>query len=173
MSAANETQTFLGSEATWSQASLELDDIQALFGGRRIITYGTGQVIIQIISPDQYEQRYELMLTSNKARRFLLSAVEQDLGTIKPAERPGRPDEARLTITLTNAEGKSLSVSKWAGVANVRFDALWKELIALEKEAVRVKPIYQGKFDHQYRPKRDSIADDSEIHRKDSNNGSS
>ncbi len=47
MEPANATRTFLGDESRWSAASIELYDIQALWGGLRLYVAGPGRVIAQ------------------------------------------------------------------------------------------------------------------------------
>lgn len=150
----NTTGIFLGPKAAWPGASLELDDVQALHGGRRIFIYGTGQVLVQMVAPGQQEQRYEFKLARAEVRRLLQLCIEHDLATIKPADRPGQPDEARPTLTLGNDEGRFEIVSKWAGVTDPRFDAIYAALLQLETRVQHLTPTDSGRFDRYYKPNR-------------------
>jgi hypothetical protein len=58
--------------------------------------------------------------------------IENDFVTIEPFERPGIPDEARPSITLANATGEQRTISKWAGVEDRRFDAVYAALLRLK-----------------------------------------
>ncbi len=122
----------------WKAARVELDDVQALWGGRRIVLHG-GRVSIEVIERGGREQRYVLEFDRDQLIEILQQFVHSDFLTIHPSERPGRPDEARPKITLTNASGQATSVAKWAGVKDARFDALHARLLQLEKLAVHHK----------------------------------
>ncbi len=58
--------------------------------------------------------------------------IENDFVTINPIERPGIPDEGRPRITLVNAAGDQCVVAKWAGVEDVRFNAVYTALMRLK-----------------------------------------
>jgi hypothetical protein len=150
----NSTSFFLGPKATWPGASLELDDVQALHGGRRIFVYGTGHVLVQMVAPGQQERRYEFKLAGAEVRRLLHLCIEHDLATIKPADRPGQPDEARPTLALGNYERQFEIVSKWAGVTDPRFDAIYAALLQLETRVQDLTPTDSGRFDRYYKPNR-------------------
>jgi len=153
MTATNQTQKFLGPESTWLGASLELYDVQGLHGGRRIFIYGTGQAVVQLVLPDRQEQRYEFELGRAEVRRLLQLCLEQNLVTIKPAERRGLPDEARPQLKLINGDQMYRTIRKWAGVEDARFDAIYTALLDLEARAVQQGPTYSGQFNYIYKPK--------------------
>lgn len=136
----NATAAFLGSESDWKAARVELDDVQALWGGRRIVLDGTGRVNVQVIEREMHEQRYELEIDRAEIVDILQRFVDNDFLAIRPSDRPGIPDEARPKITLKNASGQATSVAKWAGVKDARFDALYARLLQVEKLALHRKP---------------------------------
>ncbi len=143
----NATRAFLGDESAWPDARLSLDDVQGLWGGRRIFVAGTGRALVQTISRAMHERRFELALSAGETRALFALCVENDLLTIQPPERAGVPDESRPQITLTNALGERHTVSKWAGVREPRFVAIYTALYALETRSQVLEPAYSGRFD--------------------------
>src|ERR1041385_7965660 len=138
------TQTFLGDESQRGVASVELVDIQGLWGGRRILVSGSRKVLVQRVLRGQLEKRYEFELSIDEWNRLLDLFVEYDFLTISPAERPGIPDEAHPSISLMNVGGDKWTVSKWAGVTDERFDSLYATLMHLEKLTAHLEPTYSG-----------------------------
>ena len=141
----NATQNFLGGESLWSDARVELNDVQGLWGGLNISVAGTRRAVVQRVLPGMMELRYEFELDAAAWRRLLEVLVANDFVTIRPAERPGIPDEARPRITLVNAANDRRSVAKWAGVEDARFEAVYRALMQVESltgslEPVRVEP---------------------------------
>ncbi len=51
MAQPNATQDFLGDESQWLGASLELHDVQGLWGGQIIRVDGSRRVVVQTIPP--------------------------------------------------------------------------------------------------------------------------
>jgi hypothetical protein len=142
----NATQAFLGDESTWSAVQVELIDVHAMWGGRRISVAGTRQVVMQLVQPGMRERRYELELSAAAWRHLLGVFIEHDFVTIEPPERPGIPDEARPQITLVNAVQDRWSVAKWAGVSEGRFEAVYRVLIELERLTQQLEPVYEGPY---------------------------
>jgi hypothetical protein len=152
---ANQTRSFLREEYLWPGASFELDDVQRLHSGRRIFVYGTGETLVQVVSPGFQEQRYEFRLERSEVRRLFQLCLENDLATIKPTERSGLPDEARPRLKLVSADNMVREVSKWAGVQDARFDAIYTGLLQLEERTRSLEPTLIGRFESYYRPKRE------------------
>ena len=50
---ANATRSFLGEEPQWPVARVVLDDVQGLWGGRRIAVDGSGRLVVQVVEPGQ------------------------------------------------------------------------------------------------------------------------
>ena len=140
----NATADFLGDETRWPAARIELNDVQALWGGRRIVLQGSGRAVVRVLQRGGSERRYEFELSTAEARQFLERFVENDFLTIQPRERPGIPDESRPRITLVNAAQQEWSVAKWAGVEEGRFDDIYAALLRLEKSTGHLEPVYSG-----------------------------
>ncbi len=132
MERSNPTQAFLGDETHWPSVSIELFDVQGLWGGRRIRVTDGGQMIVQVVQRRMIEQRYELRPSPSDFRQLLSVLIDNDFLTLQPAERPGIPDEARPTITVVNAAGEKCTVAKWAGVKDARFAGIYAEFLRLE-----------------------------------------
>lgn len=154
MATTNSTQTFLGPEFMWPAASLELSDISGRSGGRRVFVYGTGQAVVQIVSPERQERRYEFRLSRSESRRLLQLCLEHDLARIKTDSRSAPPQAHWQAITLVNANGWPELVSRWTGVEDARFEAIYSALVALEARARDLEPSYSGRFDAYYKPSR-------------------
>jgi hypothetical protein len=146
MEESNATSAFLGGEAERVAARVELSDVQGLWGGRSIRANGSGQVIVQQVQAGLHERRYEFGLGHGEWQRLLDVLVEQDFLTIRPEERAGLPDEARPVITLTNAGGEQCMLSKWAGVHDERFAAVYAALMRLEAMTGPLDPVYSGRY---------------------------
>jgi hypothetical protein len=140
------TQVFLGDETYWPAVSIELIDVQGLWGGRRIRVTDGGQMVVQIVQPGMIEQRYELRLSPSDFQQLLRVLIENDFLTLHPADRPGIPDEARPAITVINAAGEKWMVAKWAGVKDERFSAIYAEFLRLEALTKSLQPVYRGPF---------------------------
>jgi hypothetical protein len=123
---------------------VELDDVQALWGGRRIAVAGPGWAVVERVRPGMRVWRYEVALGPAAWMALLRVLVENDFATIAPAERPGIPDEARPRITLVNAAQEQRSVSKWAGVQDARFEAVYQALLQVERLTEQLDPAAHG-----------------------------
>ncbi len=93
-----------------------------------------------------FERRYEFTLEMAAWQRLLSVFLENDFVTIQPPDRPGIPDEAHPTITLTNAAGEARACSKWAGVVDDHFDQVYAAMMELETATQHLEPIYNGPF---------------------------
>ncbi len=142
----NPTQVFLGDETHWLDVSIELFDVQGLWGGRRIRVTNGGQMVVQVVQRGMIEQRYELRLSPYDSRQLLGMLIENDFLTLHPAERSGIPDEARPIITVVNAAGEKWTVAKWAGVKDAHFDSIYAEFLRLEALTQSLEPVYRGPF---------------------------
>ncbi len=147
MEQVNATLTFLGNEPPWPAASVELYDVQGLWGGQRIHVAGSKRVVLRRVLPGRLERRYEFVLSADEWKQLLDLFVDNDFLTLKPAERPGIPDEARPSITLVNDRGDKWVVSKWAGVKDERFDRIYSALMRLETYTAHLEPKYIGPYE--------------------------
>jgi hypothetical protein len=141
----NKTAAFLIHEYSWNKASLELNDVQPLFGGVVVLLPGWthSQALVSRIAPDGTETKYRLPLkwTEGEKQQLIRLCVEQDFLTIQPEERPAIPDEARPSLTLRNSKRESHTVAKWAGVADARFDAIYQAMLTLAERTESLQPI--------------------------------
>ena len=141
----NKTAEFLIHEALWNKASLELHDVQPLFGGVIVLLPGwtSSEARVRRVAPGGSETKYRLPLkwVEKEKEQLIQLCVENDFLTIQPAQRPGIPDEARPTLTLRNSKHESHTVVKWAGVADARFDAIYQAMLALAERTAQLKPI--------------------------------
>jgi hypothetical protein len=143
----NRTGTFLGDEPQWSAAQVDLFDVQGLWGGRRIHAAGPCLAVVRLILPGMHEKRYGFDLGSDEWKWLLGLFVENDFLTIRLPERLGIPDEARPRITLINASGSKWTVSKWAGISDQRFDAVYSAMRHLETLCAHLEPTYSGPYE--------------------------
>lgn len=125
---ANQTARFLGEPDAWAAATLRLDDVQALFGGWRVQVRGDGRTTVERVQPGGQVTRKTTVVETAVLTPLWQLVLTHDLVAISCPQRPGIPDEARPTLTLTNATGDSVTVAKWAGVVCPRFDAIQQAL---------------------------------------------
>ncbi len=124
---------------------MELKDVQALWGGRRILVEWPRRVVVRVVERgSRRERRYEWAPADGGVRQLWDLLIRQDFLTIHPADRPGIPDEARPQLALTNAIGERWEVSKWAGVKDDRFDKIYRAMLGLEGLTTELKPVYVG-----------------------------
>ncbi|MCB9418861.1 MAG: hypothetical protein H6667_03600 [Ardenticatenaceae bacterium] len=126
----NLTSDFLGNRYSWPNTKIELDDVQALYGGIHVYLPGETafQAYVTRVAPGGSKTKYKLPLGRQEKDALCQLFIEQDFLSIEPEERPGIPDEARPAITLGNYTGKTHTVSKWQGIKNERFDAIYRAL---------------------------------------------
>jgi len=127
----NATSAFLGDESRWSGVRVSLDDVQALWGGFRVQAAGDGVVIVTIVDRGGLEQKRTSILDHIRWRELILLLIEFDAVAIDRPQRPGLPDETFRRLTLVNADERVVSVSKWAGVRDERFDSVYVAMRAL------------------------------------------
>jgi hypothetical protein len=142
----NATRAFLGDEAEWARARIELNDLQALWGGRLIRVDGAGNALVRIVQPGLMEFRYEFGVSPAEWTQLLESFLANDFLSIVPEERPGIPDEARPQLVLVNARGQEKSVAKWAGVQERRFEAIYQTVGQLQERIDHLEPIWHGPY---------------------------
>lgn len=136
------TASFLGPASQWHNAQLSLRDVQGLWGGREVHV-SFARLIIRQVGKGMHERRVEFA-DAEAARALLQLCLETDFLTIEVESRPGLPDEACPTLVLTNEAGRQHTVSKWLGQKVERFDRIYAAVLALEKKADSIQPIYEG-----------------------------
>jgi hypothetical protein len=137
----NETRAFLGIEYAWSNVSWRLEDVQALHGGVRVWVPHWGAAFVTQVAPGGREAKFKVPVSSKERKQFVRLCIEQDFVTIQPEERPGVPDEARPSITLSNYKREEHTISKWAGVQDARFEVIYQALLDIADRTEGRKPI--------------------------------
>ena len=136
----NKTSKFLGRDYQWPQSQIRLGDVQPLYGGVRLWIASWGKPSVHRVAASGDVKRYRVPFSREEKLDLLQLFAEQDFLTIAPPERAGIPDEARPSITLTNHKQETHTVSKWVGVQDARFDAIYDALLAITERAKDVKP---------------------------------
>lgn len=127
----NATRVFLGDERRWSSVRVALDDVQALWGGVRVRASGDCVVNVVTVLGGGLEQRRSMRIDPIVWHDLMRLLIACDAAAIDPPDRSGLPDEVRLCLTLVDADGREVSVSKWAGVSDARFDRVQEAIGAL------------------------------------------
>jgi len=149
----NRTGQILGKPSIWSDAMLELIDVQPLHGGRRVLAFGNGCVVVQSVRPGLEETRWEFKIARQRALDLFQLCVENDLATIETEQRLGLPDEARILLRLVGAERIDRRVYQWSGVTDARFDAIYRSIRSLEDLTTGETPSYTGRYQDYYYPR--------------------
>jgi hypothetical protein len=153
MSLRNRTQALLGARARWPEARLELEDIPSRQSGRRIFVCGSGHVVVQLVSADRQETRYEFRLEPGVASGLLQLCIDHDLIAFKPVLWPGPPSSHTIILRLSYGIPYGNSIRKVAGTTEPRFDAIYQAMLDLEGRTKAQKPTYQGPYQSYYKPK--------------------
>ena len=128
------TQEFLGSPETWRDAKIELDDIHAIWGGKRITVYGDGTAFVKIVDLGQTAETYRMELEAEQAPQLFEAVLKNDVLALENAtEQPGE-DQACARLIVTNAQGETRSVCHWElGPSDERFEDV-RNLISSVRE---------------------------------------
>lgn len=139
----NKTAEFLGADYNWSRAQIELRDVQPFMGGVRVLLphYTISHMFVTQVAPGGGDTKFKLPLGWDEKKELCALCVEQDFVTIAPEERAGLPDEGRPTITLSNRHREQVTVVKWAGVRDARFDPIYDRLLALAARTEGKRPM--------------------------------
>lgn len=136
----NATEHFLGPEAGWAQAEIQLDDVHGLWGGQTVTVTGAGRVRVRRVGPTFREGQWQTTLTEIETRALFWQFIEQDFVTLYLPDHIPVPDEAHPRLTLTNARGEAHSVLKWARQSEGRFEAVYAGVQAIADTAIRAGP---------------------------------
>ncbi len=143
--------------------SIELLDVQGLFGGRNVLVSTDGVAWVQTVGPRAgkgrlVEKQYVLTLSGEELERIRHALVESDFFSLQSEERLGVPDEARPEIVLSKSNGALLhSVAVWETCTlppdayqnsdRHKFDTVYTELRRLEVVAAeRTPPVLKGTY---------------------------
>lgn len=143
--------------------SVELLDVQGLFGGRNVLVSKTRTAWVQSVGPRAgkgrlVEKQYVLILSGDEMERICHVLLDNDFLSLQSEERLGIPDEARPEIVLTGSDGTPLhSVAAWERCMlgpdeylqsdRRKFDSVYREIRRLEEVASeRTKPVRKGTY---------------------------
>jgi hypothetical protein len=132
----NETEKFLGAEADWKDARLELRSLDEKKTGYSIAVCATGLASIRLVSEGS-ERRFSIPLEKKDALALLKLAAQDDVLSQKP-------DEKKPELTLENALGLVRRAPAPERVVTA--------LRALEKKVEGKEPVFQGTWEPMFRP---------------------
>jgi len=147
----NKTSRFLGPEADWQYARLELYDPPMLSPGSLIAVAGSGSVSSRFFEGAD-ERRFAFVIPKEDALALLKLAKENDLAGLKIPAHAGIPDEHRFILTLENALGEKRTLSRWSHDEVPAFSKVEDALRALAKKCEGKEPVYQGISDGSFKP---------------------
>lgn len=136
----NATEDFLGPEADWARAEIQLDDMHGLWGGQTVTVTGAGHVRVKRLGPAFQAGQWLNTLNESGARTLFRQFIEQDFVALSLPDHIPVPDEAHPRLTLTNARGEAHTVLKWARQSASRFEAVLAAVQAIADNAILVGP---------------------------------
>ena len=126
------TKEFLGSPDTWREAKIELDEIDDVWGGKRITIYGDGTAFVKIVDLAHIAETYRLELEQDQAPDLFTAMLDSDVLAVD-GEQADEYDVCAL-LTITNAAGEVRSVRIWELAPNrERFDDVRNQLSAIHE----------------------------------------
>src|SRR5262245_23116 len=137
--------------------SVILRDVHPLQGGQNIYLRGDGRGVVQAVSWDReaksfHEKRYRLALAPAAMLRLEQVITDNAFFEVSIAERSGVPGEARHSLSVALASGRSASVSKWMRDRHRGFDAVYRALTGEARSAASGTPFHEGKLDPRWVP---------------------
>jgi len=160
----NKTEEFLGSPEEREKVILQFNDMNGLHGGRIIVVNGAGNALVQIVSPNNeqnkmWEKRYVFNISPAQLNDIFTDIINNDVMTIQLKDRPGIPDETRIHFTMTNGNNDSFNLETWEQSSlppgayqdspRAKFDKACLGLKQLEHLARTEKtPVQQGPYVH-------------------------
>lgn len=126
------TRAFFGEPSTWLGAQVELNDVHALWGGKRVLVQGDGAAIVTLVDSAQNEQAYRVQIGGDGARRVFEVCAANDVLSVFFPERPRIPEENCSRLTIFNAAGQKRAVEHWEKDApDQRFEAVRAMMLAV------------------------------------------
>lgn len=156
----NDTATFLGGEATWSEAMIIARQASPLFGGREYYMWGDGRLIIVDIrrsreAPnDIVERRYVLSGVRSEATRIFQKFRDTDLLNV-PLEMTDRPTPTCTDpplVILRNAAGEVRTLPLVRGSPTPAFEDVLHDVATLIRLTRGRLPDHQGPYDSGFMP---------------------
>jgi hypothetical protein len=105
------TKTFLGNPDTWRDAKIEIDEIDAVWGGKCITVYGDGTAFVKIVDLSKSEETYRLQLGAGEAPNIFDALLKNDVlaGSGLEQDPDVEPNDLNHVLTrliITNAAGE-------------------------------------------------------------------
>lgn len=158
----NKTEKFLGDEKKKQKAVFQFNDLNGLHGGRLVVVTGMGNVMVQLVFPDEktnkmWEKRYSFNIAAEQVNKIITSIIDNDILTIELEDRTGVPDEIRIDFSITNAANDFFQLETWEqsfllpddylNHPRARFDKVCQELKRIEHLArTEQEPVQQGPY---------------------------
>jgi hypothetical protein len=120
--------------------TVELRDVQGLFGGRDVRIDASGHVQVKIVQPGEnglMERVYVSQIPRGRFGQFEQILDAHDFFSMETPDRDGVPDETRPAVTVTLASGFHRTVAKWAGDEHEDFDAIYAMLLDLGRQTAK------------------------------------
>lgn len=108
--------------------SIELRDLQGLFGGSEIVIRKDNQVLITSIKNGKAACRTGKISFSETIKKLKLGQLNHYV----EKQRMGSPDEAKPTIRMYYEDGLIKEYSKWHNEKDAYFDAVYETMLELE-----------------------------------------
>jgi hypothetical protein len=134
-----------------------LRDVQPLFGGQNVYLKQDGSGIAQLVAPRPtpprlHERRFRLGPNPAVMLRIAESVRDDKFLEMSLPDRAGLPDEAKTTIAIELASGRSHRVSKWANDKQAGFETIYQLLLRRVQESERGELLYEGNYDPRWTP---------------------
>lgn len=143
--------------------SIELLDIQGLYGGRNVFINSSGEAWVLSVNPETgrgglKEEGRMIKGEENLFKEIVNKINENDFYNLKIKDRMGIPDEARVTISITDNKCKEFRLSAWERnemgpdeyikSPKYKFDEIYSKLKRVETIAKETKkPDRKGNHD--------------------------
>lgn len=143
--------------------TVELRDVQGLFGGRDICIDANGHIQVKIVQPNEtglVERVYVSQIPPDRIAEIEQILDARDFFGMETPDRAGVPGEARPALTVSLASGFHRTVGKWAGDEHEDFDAIYAMLLDLGRQAAKPENLAtKGPYNRNWTKQNDS--DDS------------
>ena len=137
----NETTRFIKYEWNWGRSHLELQPLDPQHGGVRITLLRFWEAYITHITPTGKEKKFKMFLNAEERKALIRLFITHNFLAIRPETQPGRPKAARASLTLTNVDGDTHTVTGTAGDGDPDFEAIYTAVRALAERRDKLRPI--------------------------------
>lgn len=129
--------------------SVVLNDVQGLYGGHDFDLKRDGTWVMVEVTPRKglHARRFEGKASEADIAAFINLLQEHDFLSIRTSDRPGVPDEALPTITVSLTGHESVTKRKWARDKHPDFDAIYGWIMVRCRAAAAGKPVHEGAYE--------------------------